>query len=141
MPTGRSLVIYYADVSDVRPATCYLLTFWRICFQSASGARCRLATDTMNQLQRFTGGDNVTTRFSYYSNTGLIESRDDHGSLRLVEYDDVGHVTSLVLANGRRVWLNEGEAKVGRACFDISSDVSTVAMTIGDSGTTFSRGI
>jgi len=95
----------------------------------------------MNQLQRFVSGDNVTTRFSYYSNTGLIESRDDQGSLRLVEYDDVGHVTSLVLASGRRVWLNEGGAKVGRACLDVVNDASTVAMTVGDSATTFTRGI
>jgi len=95
----------------------------------------------MNQLQRFVSGDNVTTRFSYYSNTGLIESRDDQGSSRLVEYDDVGHVTSLVLASGRRVWLNEGGAKVGRACLDVVNDASTVAMTVGDSATTFTRGI
>jgi len=95
----------------------------------------------MNQLQRFVSGDNVTTRFSYYSNTGLIESRDDQGSVRLVEYDDVGHVTSLVLASGRRVWLNEGRAKVGRACLDVVNDASTVAMTVGDSATTFTRGI
>jgi len=108
--------------------------------QAVSGARCRLATDTMNQLQRFVSGDNVTTRFSYYSNTGLIESRDDQGSIRLVEYDDVGHVTSLVLANGKRVWLNEGGAKDGRACFDVTGDVSNAAMTVGDSGTTFTRG-
>jgi len=95
----------------------------------------------MNQLQRFVSGDNVTTRFSYYGNTGLIESRDDQGSVRLVEYDDVGHVTSLVLANGNRVWLNEGGAKAGRACFDVTGDISTVALTVGDSGTTFTRGI
>jgi len=95
----------------------------------------------MNQLQRFVSGDNVTTRFSYYSNTGLIESRDDQGSVRLVEYDDVGHVTSLVLASGRRVWLNEGIAKVGRACLDVVNDASTVVMTVGDSATTFTRGI
>jgi len=95
----------------------------------------------MNQLQRFVSGDNVTTRFSYYSNSGLIESRDDQGSVRLVEYDDVGHVTSLILASGRRVWLNEGGASGGRACFDVTNDVNTVAMTIGHSGTTFTRGI
>jgi len=94
----------------------------------------------MNQLQRFISGHNVTTRFSYYGNTGLIESRDDQGSLRLVEYDDVGHVTSMVLANGKRVWLNEGGAKASRACFDVTSDVSNVAMTVGDSSTTFSHG-
>lgn len=109
--------------------------------QTASGARCRLATDTMNQLQRFVSGSNVTTRFGYYGNTGLIESRDDQGSVRLVEYDDVGHVTSLVLASGRRVWLNEGGAKAERACVDVTNDAGTVAMTVGDSGTTFSRGI
>jgi len=112
-----------------------------VIFQAASGARCRLATDTMNQLQRFVSGNNVTTRFSYYGNTGLIESRDDQGSVQLVEYDDVGHVTSLVLANGRRVWLKEGGAKTGRACFDVTNDVSTVAMSVGDSGTVFTRGI
>jgi len=95
----------------------------------------------MNQLQRFVSGHNVTTRFSYLGNTGLIESRDDQGSIRLVEYDDVGHVTSMVLANGKRVWLNEGGAKAGRACFDVTGDLSTVAMTVGDSGTTFTRGI
>jgi len=95
----------------------------------------------MNQLQRFVSGDNVTTRFSYYGNTGLIESRDDQGSVRLVEYDDVGHVTSMVLANGKRVWLNEGRAKAGRACFDVTGDVSTVSVTVGDSGTTFTRGM
>jgi len=95
----------------------------------------------MNQLQQFVSGNNVTTRFSYYGNTGLIESRDDQGSVRLVEYDDVGHVTSLVLANGKRVWLNEGGAKAGRACFDVIGDVSTVAMKVGDTGTTISRGI
>lgn len=108
--------------------------------QAASGARCRLATDTMNQLQRFTSADNVTTRFSYYGNTGLIESRDDQGSVQLVEYDDVGHVTSIVLANGRRVWLTEGGAEDGRACFDVTNDANTVAMSVGDSSSTFTRG-
>lgn len=65
------------------------------------GPKCKLNMDNMGQLQRFVAGDNSTTSFAYFSNTGLLETKEtSRGLTFLYEYDENGRLASVVQPTG-----------------------------------------
>lgn len=94
----------------------------------------------MGQLQAFATADNVTTRFTYSGNTGLIESREDVESSQQYEYNEVGHLASVILTNGKRITLKDGDVNFNGKPVTIITDDSSSVATIGDSAITVEQG-
>jgi YD repeat-containing protein len=65
------------------------------------GNKCKLTMDNMGQLYRFVTGDNTTTTFTYFSNTGLLETKEtSDGWSFFYEYDENGRLASIVQPTG-----------------------------------------
>jgi len=70
------------------------------------GRRCKLTMDGMGQLASFVDADNVSVRFSYLGNSGLIESKEDGvGRTFVYEYDDYGRMSAVVQPTGERILI------------------------------------
>ena len=103
--------------------------------QAPSGERSRIFTDTMGQLETYQTSTNMTVRFSYHGNTGLVESRDDMDSLLTYEYDNIGHLSAVMTTSGHRITLRDDAitAPSGEQVLTLSTGDSTHKMAVGDS--------
>ena len=73
---------------------------------SPGGQRCKLTTDSMDQLASFVTSDNVSVHFTYLGNSGLIESKDSGaGQTFVYEYDDYGRMSAVVQPTGDRILI------------------------------------
>jgi hypothetical protein len=78
------------------------------------GQRCQVTMDSMGQLASFVGADNMTTRFSYLGNSGLIESKESSiGQTFVYEYDNYGRLNYVIQPTGDRVSI-DSENVVGQ---------------------------
>jgi YD repeat-containing protein len=69
------------------------------------GLRCRLTMDNMGHLSMFTAtANNVSTKFEYLGNSGLLTSREDTKTGRIFryEYDRTGRISTIVNPTGSR---------------------------------------
>lgn len=71
------------------------------------GQKCKFIMDNMGQLHIFIAADNSTTRFTYLSNTGLLETKEtSEGHTYLYEYDENGRLAWIVEPTGERTRLS-----------------------------------
>jgi len=69
--------------------------------------------DSMGQLASFVGADNLTTRFNYIGNSGLIESKESGiGQTFVYEYDNYGRLIYVIQPTGNRVSI-DNESDIG----------------------------
>ena len=108
--------------------------------QAATGERSRITTDTMGQLQAFTTADNVTIRFTYSGNTGLIESREDVANSQQYEYNEVGHLSAVILTDGRRITVKDGDTDFGGKQVTIAAENTSTKLSITDASVTVTQG-
>lgn len=94
----------------------------------------------MGQLQNFTTADNVTVRFTYSGNTGLVESREDTESSQQYEYNEVGHLAAVILTNGKRITLKDGDVDFNGKSVMVVSEDSTANVVVGDTAITVEQG-
>ena len=67
------------------------------------GQKCTFIMDNMGQLHTFVAADNATTKFTYLSNTGLLETKEtSQGLTFLYEYDQNGRLSNVVQPTGER---------------------------------------
>lgn len=95
----------------------------------------------MGQLQAFTSADNVTTRFTYSGNTGLIDTRDDADTVQQYEYNDVGHLQTVILTNGKQIVLRDGDVNVAGKLTTVTVDGVSTDYRIGEMTMSVSQGI
>lgn len=71
------------------------------------GQKCKFIMDNMGQLHIFIAADNSTTKFTYLTNTGLLETKEtSEGHTFLYEYDVNGRMASVVEPTGERTVLS-----------------------------------
>ena len=78
------------------------------------GPRCSITMDSMGQLASFVGADNLTTRFNYIGNSGLIESKENGiGQTFIYEYDNYGRLIYVIQPTGSRISV-DNESDIGQ---------------------------
>ncbi|ELU08904.1 hypothetical protein CAPTEDRAFT_159800 [Capitella teleta] len=66
-----------------------------------AGSRCKLKMDNMGQLYQFITGDNSSTSFTYFSNTGLLQTKETtEGWTFIYDYDENGRLATIVQPTG-----------------------------------------
>ena len=71
------------------------------------GQKCKFIMDNMGQLQTFIAADNSTTKFTYLSNTGLLETKEtSEGHTFLYDYDTNGRLASVTQPTGEHTALS-----------------------------------
>lgn len=85
---------------------------------SPAGQRCKLTTDSMDQLASFVTPDNVTVHFTYLGNSGLIESKETGAGRAFVyDYDDYGRMSAVIQPTGDRVVIAADRVPGLNSCF------------------------
>lgn len=105
---------YYANVVKVTDNSGSFLTIRRDYKHEAKelvppgGQKCKFQMNSLGQLQVFTGADNSTTWFTYISNTGLLDSKENSQGQKFVyEYDNNGRLSSVIQPTGERIVVDE----------------------------------
>ena len=99
-----------------------------------TGERCKFIMNNMGQLQQFIRADNSSTKFSYISNTGLLESRENtEGHRYLYEYDENGRLANVIQPTGELTGVNTDVAPSG-AIVRISTDNKHDTVAIATNG-------
>ncbi len=71
------------------------------------GQKCKFTMDNMGQLHVFIADDNATTKFTYLSNTGLLETKEtSEGHTFVYEYDENGRLSSIIQPTGERTEID-----------------------------------
>lgn len=71
------------------------------------GQKCKFTMDNMRQLHVFIAADNSTTKFTYLSNTGLLETKEtSEGHTFLYDYDTNGRLSSVIQPTGERTQVD-----------------------------------
>lgn len=139
---------FYEKVARVMDARGNVLSFRRDYVKSVIkeintqfGHKCKLTTDAMGQLQAFVSNDNVTTRFSYLGNTGLLESKEtSDGHTFLYEYDDIGRLSAVVMPTGERSTIETDMDSAGARVTFLDEGVSLVSMSTNGNSMTRIQG-
>ena len=78
------------------------------------GSKCKLSMDNMGQLYQFVTGDNSSTLFTYFSNTGLLETKETSSGLTYIyEYDENGRLASIVQPTGEMTAIGTDISREG----------------------------
>lgn len=84
--------------------------------QQPGGQRSKFTMDSMGQLQAFTDSENVTTKFTYYANTGLLESKElSGGQAYLYSYNNSGQLSTVLLPTGQILNMDVNNGELGTA--------------------------
>ena len=71
------------------------------------GQKCKFTMDNMGQLHVFVAADNSTMKFTYLSNTGLLETKEtSEGHTFLYEFDENGRLSYVIQPTGDRTVVN-----------------------------------
>lgn len=83
--------------------------------QLPGGQWCRLTVDNLGNLLTFTDYENVTTKFTYYANSGLLDSKEmSGGRVFFYGYDKHGELLKVVLPSGKVVEIGSDSSEFGR---------------------------
>jgi len=95
----------------------------------------------MGQLQAFTTADNVTIRFTYSGNTGLVESREDMENSQQYEYNEIGHLAAVILTDGRCITVTDGDLDLSGKQVIITTENTSSKLSITDTTITVTQGL
>lgn len=110
---------YYAKLLKVTDGSGNSLTLRRDYkhateMQLPMGQWCKFTIDNMGYLLTFTINENVTTKFTYYANAGLLESKElSGGQIYFYNYDKHGQLQWILLPTGKVINMEAKSDKLG----------------------------